>query len=223
MPASVMLPRSSTQIRSACMIVDSRWAIRIVMTSWLVPTSRIVWPMSSSVSESRDEVASSNTRRCGRRRRARAIDRRCFSRESYEHGFTRDAVWLVVPDSLRAGITATVPGYVIVEGTFQADYTDLGLFLLTTGPTVQVLAAAQKRDDSEEELNLPVPPGDYYVLVMDQGGASARYGICMAIGSICAVPAVAPVPAIPAVRSELDRALRHLDRAGQVPTRRGRR
>jgi hypothetical protein len=43
------------------------------------------------------------------------------SRESYEHGFTRDAVWLVVPDSLRAGITATVPGYVIVEGTFQAD------------------------------------------------------------------------------------------------------
>ena len=30
------------------------------------------------------------------------------SRESYEHGFTRDAVWLVVPDSLRAGITATV-------------------------------------------------------------------------------------------------------------------
>jgi hypothetical protein len=43
------------------------------------------------------------------------------SRESYEHGFTRDAVWLVVPDSLRAGITATVPGYVIVEGTFLAD------------------------------------------------------------------------------------------------------
>ncbi len=44
-----------------------------------------------------------------------------ISRESYEHGFTRDAVWLVVPDSLRADITATVPGYVIVEGTFQAD------------------------------------------------------------------------------------------------------
>ena len=43
------------------------------------------------------------------------------SRESYEHGFTRDAVWLVVPDALRPGITATVPGYVIVEGTFQAD------------------------------------------------------------------------------------------------------
>ena len=35
--------------------------------------------ISSSVSESSDEVASSNTSRCGRRRSARAIDRRCFS------------------------------------------------------------------------------------------------------------------------------------------------
>ncbi|MEO8635564.1 MAG: hypothetical protein ABI587_09855 [Gemmatimonadales bacterium] len=44
-----------------------------------------------------------------------------ISRESYEHGFTRDGVWLVIPDSLRAAITATVPGYVIVEGVFEAD------------------------------------------------------------------------------------------------------
>ena len=44
-----------------------------------------------------------------------------ISRESYEHGFTRDGVWLVIPDSLRSAITATIPGYVIVEGIFQAD------------------------------------------------------------------------------------------------------
>ena len=43
------------------------------------------------------------------------------SRESYEHGFTRDGVWLVIPDSLRGAITAKVPGYVIVAGTFEAD------------------------------------------------------------------------------------------------------
>jgi hypothetical protein len=43
------------------------------------------------------------------------------SRESWEHGFTRDGVWLVIPDSLRPSLTAELPGYVIVEGVFQAD------------------------------------------------------------------------------------------------------
>ena len=42
-------------------------------------TSRIVRLISSSVSESSDEVASSNTRSCGLRSSARAIDSRCFS------------------------------------------------------------------------------------------------------------------------------------------------
>ena len=42
-------------------------------------TSRIVRLTSCSVSESSDEVASSNTSRCGRRSSARAIDSRCFS------------------------------------------------------------------------------------------------------------------------------------------------
>jgi len=42
-------------------------------------TSRMVSLISSSVQESSDEVASSNTSNCGRRRRARAIESRCFS------------------------------------------------------------------------------------------------------------------------------------------------
>src|ERR1035441_1285367 len=66
-------------MRSACSTVESRWAIRQVMASRLAATSRIVWLISSSVSESRELVASSNTRSCGLRSRARAIDRRCFS------------------------------------------------------------------------------------------------------------------------------------------------
>ena len=49
------------------------------MASRLAATSRIVWLISSSVSESSDDVASSNTSSCGRRSSARAIDSRCFS------------------------------------------------------------------------------------------------------------------------------------------------
>ncbi len=65
-------------MRSAWSTVESRWAIRMVIT-WLEATSRMVSVISSSVSESSDEVASSKTSRCGRRSRARAMDRRCFS------------------------------------------------------------------------------------------------------------------------------------------------
>ena len=79
-PSSTMRPRSSTWMRSACITVDRRWAISTVITA-VVAGRRRGWcgVISSSVSESSDEVASSKTSRCGRRRSARAIDRRCFS------------------------------------------------------------------------------------------------------------------------------------------------
>src|SRR6266436_5069630 len=66
-------------MQSACRMVESRWAINIVIASRLTATSRMVSLISSSVKESSDEVASSNTSNCGRRRRARAIESRCFS------------------------------------------------------------------------------------------------------------------------------------------------
>ena len=66
-------------MRSACITVERRWAIRIVITSRLLATSRIVRLISSSVRESSEEVASSKTSRCGRRSRARAMESRCFS------------------------------------------------------------------------------------------------------------------------------------------------
>ena len=52
-------------MRSACMTVDRRCAIRIVIASRRSATSRMVWLISSSVSESSDDVASSKTSRCG--------------------------------------------------------------------------------------------------------------------------------------------------------------
>ena len=66
-------------MRSACSTVDRRCAISTVITWRPRATSRIVWLISSSVSESSDEVASSKTSSCGRRSSARAIESRCFS------------------------------------------------------------------------------------------------------------------------------------------------
>src|SRR6266849_4552466 len=66
-------------MQSACITVERRCAINMVMASRLAATSRIVWLISSSVKESNEEVASSNTRNSGRRSRARAMEIRCFS------------------------------------------------------------------------------------------------------------------------------------------------
>ncbi|MFN0180554.1 MAG: hypothetical protein ACKVZ0_17270 [Gemmatimonadales bacterium] len=122
------------------------------------------------------------------------------------------------PLSIRAFSPAAIPQ------NFQADFTDLGLFVLTAGPTPQLVAAAQKRDDSQEDLAIVVPPGDYYVVAMDQGGAPARYGLCVAVGATCTIPAVAAIPAFPATRSTLDRILGGLEpgRAAGRPAARGR-
>src|SRR5439155_1572104 len=52
---------------------------RLSIARALPATSRIVRLIASSVSESSDDVASSNTSRCGLRSRARAIESLCFS------------------------------------------------------------------------------------------------------------------------------------------------
>src|SRR6478672_1442690 len=69
--------------------VERRWAIKIVIASRVSATSRMVWLMPSSVRESRADVASSKTRSWGRRSRALAMDKRCFS----------------PPDTLKSGMT----------------------------------------------------------------------------------------------------------------------
>ncbi|MGE0554357.1 MAG: PPC domain-containing protein [Gemmatimonadales bacterium] len=79
-----------------------------------------------------------------------------------------------------------------VPAVIGGDRTDLGLFLLTAGPTPSLVDGTQKRDDSDESITVTVPPGDYYLVVVDQGGAPARYGICAAIGASCTAPTPAP-------------------------------
>lgn len=93
------------------------------------------------------------------------------------------------PLTVRVGTsTGVVPAPV---GT-DVDQPDLGLFLFTA-PAPVLVAAAQTRFANNEGLTVPVPPGDYYVVVIDQGGAATRYGLCMELGASCAVPVVQPV------------------------------
>ncbi|MNV70737.1 hypothetical protein D3C71_1637170 [compost metagenome] len=74
-----MQPFSSTKMVWACKMVESRWAMRMVMRVLSVDRRRTVSVICSSVSESSADVASSKISSGGCRTSARAIDRRCFS------------------------------------------------------------------------------------------------------------------------------------------------
>mmetsp|Transcript_210 Transcript_210/g.597 ORF Transcript_210/g.597 Transcript_210/m.597 type:complete len:97 (-) Transcript_210:1133-1423(-) len=75
-PASTTFPWLMTTILSALVMVESRWAMTMVVrpTTSLLSASRT----NSSLSESRAEVASSSTRTGASLSRARAMARRCF-------------------------------------------------------------------------------------------------------------------------------------------------
>ena len=61
------------------MIVDRRCAINMVICCLSRETARMVWVISSSVNESRAEVASSNSSKRGLLSKALAMESRCFS------------------------------------------------------------------------------------------------------------------------------------------------
>ncbi|MCY1452896.1 hypothetical protein D9M71_698550 [compost metagenome] len=74
----MILPCSKTNILSACITVDKRCAIKTVIL-FLSEIFRIVSLISSSVIESKAEVASSKINKFGFLKIALAIDKRCFS------------------------------------------------------------------------------------------------------------------------------------------------
>mmetsp|Transcript_14338 Transcript_14338/g.43420 ORF Transcript_14338/g.43420 Transcript_14338/m.43420 type:complete len:108 (-) Transcript_14338:711-1034(-) len=81
LPSSTMTPSASTAMRSALRTVERRWATRKVVRRWLTPPamrlSREFWTLASDSASSAD-VASSRRRTRGLRRKARAMDMRCF-------------------------------------------------------------------------------------------------------------------------------------------------
>jgi hypothetical protein len=107
-----------------------------------------------------------------------------------------DVDWLRIrvpgsgPQTLSVRVDAPKP----VTNLTAAGGADLGLFVFTVGPPPQLISAQQKRDDNAETASLTVPPGDYYLMVVDQGGAPTRYAICATVTVQCSLPPVAPLP-----------------------------
>jgi hypothetical protein len=96
-------------------------------------------------------------------------------------------------------VTARVsaPASAVPAGTGRGE-TDLGLFLFTA-PIPSLLRGVQSKLESDEELAMMLPAGDYYLAVFDQGGAPSRYGVCLAADLGCSPPPVLAGPA--AIRS----------------------
>mmetsp|Transcript_23279 Transcript_23279/g.76488 ORF Transcript_23279/g.76488 Transcript_23279/m.76488 type:complete len:129 (+) Transcript_23279:97-483(+) len=77
-PSSLRTPSPKTQILDACLIVDSRCAMTIVVHLVVARSaSRASWTTRSDLASSAD-VASSSTRISGSRTSARAMATRCF-------------------------------------------------------------------------------------------------------------------------------------------------
>jgi hypothetical protein len=95
------------------------------------------------------------------------------------------------PRVLSVRIDAPGP---IANPVVPVDKADLGLFVFAVGPPIQLVSAQQKREDNAEALGITIPPGDYYLMVMDQGGAPSRYALCASVTGQCTLPPVAAVP-----------------------------
>jgi hypothetical protein len=95
------------------------------------------------------------------------------------------------PQALSVRVDAPDP---IGSVAAPANAADLGLFVFAVGPPLQLIGAQQKRADNAETLGVTVPPGDYYLMVMDQGGAPSRYALCASVTVQCALPPVAALP-----------------------------
>jgi hypothetical protein len=107
---------------------------------------------------------------------------------------------------------STPTGAVPVEAA-GSPVPDLGLFLFTA-PTPVLINAKQTRDESDELIAATLPAGDYYAVVMDQGGAPVQYGLCIALGASCTPPT--PVAALGTAGNPTD-VRAWVARAGRVP------
>jgi hypothetical protein len=79
-----------------------------------------------------------------------------------------------------------------------ADSSNIGLAVMSldslrfgrpssAGPEIPWLAESHA-PGSTEILSAELMPGDYYLVVSDEGGVATRYALCLAIGNACTVP-----------------------------------
>jgi hypothetical protein len=74
------------------------------------------------------------------------------------------------------------------------DRSDIDLYVLTVPTATQGLSLAglDTARGSASSVNLTLAPGDYYLAVVDSAGVPTRYGLCVALGTSCTVPAAPP-------------------------------
>jgi hypothetical protein len=67
-----------------------------------------------------------------------------------------------------------------------SDSSDVGLMVADRAvPDPAIVDSARTVGSSAERLTTDLGPGDYYVIVSDDGGVATRYSLCIAVGSSC--------------------------------------
>jgi hypothetical protein len=108
-------------------------------------------------------------------------------------------------DWIRFRVPGVLPQGVAIRTSAQpfgpVDRSDIDLYVLTVPTPTQGLSLVglDTLRGSASSLNLTLAPGDYYLAVVDSAGVPTRYGLCMAIGVSCALPA-APATSFAATR-----------------------
>ncbi|MDQ4079634.1 MAG: hypothetical protein M3125_02655, partial [Gemmatimonadota bacterium] len=89
------------------------------------------------------------------------------------------------------------------------DRSDIDVYVFTVPNPSQGLNAAgvDTVHGSASSLNLNLPPGDYYLAVVDSAGVPTRYGLCIAMGITCTVPPAPPASLVATREASLLRPL----------------
>lgn len=94
-----------------------------------------------------------------------------------------------------------------------ADSSDIDLYVLdvpAAGDTVMNLRGGVAQAGSTVDTSIPLPPGDYYAVVVDFAGVPTRYAICIGTGGSCSLPPAPPVAGLQAAitrRARLETAI----------------
>ena len=74
-----------------------------------------------------------------------------------------------------------------------ADSSDLGVALVSLASLFEDAWTAETHvPGSNERLQVELAAGDYYLAVADEAGVATRYGLCIAVGNDCTLPAAPP-------------------------------
>jgi hypothetical protein len=110
-------------------------------------------------------------------------------------------------DWLRFRVGGAVTDTVVIRTASQpfpgeADRSDIDLYVYAASPAAFSFQGSISSVSSSEDLILELPPGDYYLGVVDYPGAATRYGLCMTVGfnQACLPPGVSATSSAAALR-----------------------